>query len=333
MTIRVAVIGAGSWGTALAMQLARAEHRVMLWGRDHSHVEKMAAAGENARYLPGIPFPESLTPCADLQEAVTDADLVLVVTPSHAFPETVTKLKPMLGDSARLAWASKGFEPGSGRLLHQVAADVLGDSRGLAVVTGPSFAKEVALDRPTAVTVASEDEDFAEFVASAFHYGNFRAYTSSDIIGAELGGAVKNVLAVGTGIADGMGLGANTRAALITRGLAEMMRLSDAMGAKRETLMGLSGVGDLVLTCTGDLSRNRRFGLALGRGSSIQDALQDIGQVVEGVKTAEEVVRLGRQYEVDLPISRIVHKIVQDEIEPMEGVRQLLSRDQKSEIE
>ncbi len=327
----VSVLGAGSWGTALAMQLARAGIDTRLWGRDRAHVKSMQADAANQRYLPGLPFPASLAVEADLGAAVGLADIVLIVTPSHAFPSILTQTKQHLRSAARVAWASKGFEPGSGRFLHEVAEEILGIDQPLAVLTGPSFAKEVAEDKPTAVTVAGTDTAFATYLAQLFHHGSFRAYTSDDIKGAELGGAVKNVLAVGTGIADGMGLGTNARAALITRGLAEMMRLAMALGAKRETLMGLSGVGDLVLTCTGDLSRNRRFGLALGQGEAIDQALQSIGQVVEGVKTAQEVCRLGRRYDIELPISEVVLEIVEGRLTPHDGVRSLLAREQTSE--
>lgn len=332
---QVSVLGAGSWGTALAMQLARAGRalgfRTVLWGRDPEHVEAMIEARENTRYLPGLTFPDHLHLEPDLSTAVTEADIVLVVTPSHAFPETLTAIKSLLSANTPVAWATKGFEPGSGRFLHEVAEEMLGSDRPLAVLTGPSFAQEVAENKPTAVTIAGTDMAFATELARCFHHDSFRAYTTDDIKGAELGGAVKNVLAVGTGISDGMALGTNTRAALITRGLAEMMRLSEALGARRETLMGLAGVGDLVLTCTGDLSRNRRFGLALGRGTEIDEALSSIGQVVEGVKTAEEVCRLGRRCCVELPISQVVLDIVQGRITPQEGVRSLLSREQKAE--
>jgi len=329
--VQIAVLGAGSWGTALAIQLARAGHSVRLWGRDRDRIRRMALAGENARYLPGIAFPDGLVLEADLAAAVARASLVLLVTPSHGIPDLIRALVPLLDGEARIAWAAKGFEPGSGRFLHQVVEELVDHQRHGAVITGPSFAVEVAAGLPTAVTVASPDLDFAARVAGALHHGHFRAYTSDDIIGAELGGAVKNVLAVGTGIADGMGLGHNARAALITRGLAEMMRLADALGGRRETLMGLSGVGDLVLTCTGDLSRNRRFGLALGQGQAIDATLASIGQVVEGVKTAEEVVRLGRNNGLELPISEVVHQIVSGQITPGDGLRSLMAREPKRE--
>ncbi len=327
----IAVLGAGSWGTALAMQLARAGNRVILWGRDPGHVAAMSEARANQRYLPGIPFPENITIDGDLRHAVASAEHVLIATPSHAFSETLVTAKATLADGAGVVWASKGFEPGSGRFLHEVAQSQLGDERFIAVATGPSFAREVAMDLPTAITVASNDSDFGTCVARALHWGHFRAYTSDDIVGAELGGAVKNVLAVATGICDGMQLGDNARAALVTRGLAEMMRLGRTLGAQPATLMGLAGMGDLVLTCTGDQSRNRRLGLALGGGKSIQQALDDIGQVVEGVGTAEEVMRLAARHQVEMPISEQVHGILHRNWDPKIGVRRLLGREQKHE--
>lgn len=325
------VLGAGSWGTALAMQLARNGCRTRLWGRDPEAVSRMARQRENQRYLPDIGFPDGLIPQADLERAVAGASFVLLATPSHAFAQTIVDIRPMIDPGAGISWASKGFEPGSGRLLHQVAEDLLGADAPLAVATGPSFAREVALDMPTALVVASENADYASFVSGALHGGSFRAYSSSDMVGAELGGAVKNVMAIATGICDGMGLGHNSRAALITRGLAEMVRLAEAMGGRRETLMGLSGMGDLVLTCTGDLSRNRRFGLALGQGLGSEQALADIGQVVEGAAAAEEVVRLSRKHGVEMPISECVHAVLRDKLTPEEGVSRLLAREPRAE--
>jgi glycerol-3-phosphate dehydrogenase (NAD(P)+) len=327
----IAVLGTGSWGTALASLIARNGHPTVIWGRDPAQVASINGQHENTRYLPGIPLPESLVATGDLGQAVAGADLVLVVTPSHAFTETLRALAPHRRAHAGVAWATKGFEPGSGRFLHEVAGDVLGAGVPLAVVTGPSFAKEVAQGLPTAVTVHSEDEDFTRQVAEALHGPTFRAYTGTDMLGAELGGAMKTVLAVATGIADGMQLGLNARAGLITRGLNEMLRLNVALGGRAETLMGLAGLGDLVLTSTGDLSRNRRLGLALGRGQSIQEAVAAIGQVVESVQTADEVMRLAERHGIELPISDLVQRVLHGEITPIEGLQMLLSREQKPE--
>ncbi|MCS3748536.1 glycerol-3-phosphate dehydrogenase (NAD(P)+) [Xanthomonas arboricola] len=330
-TRKIAVLGAGSWGTALAALLARHGHPTVLWGRDAAMVEAIDRTHENVRYLPGIPLPETLRATTDLQAAVADADWILVVVPSHAFTETIRLIAPLRPAGAGVAWATKGFEPGSGRFLHEVARDLLGPGVALAVVTGPSFAKEVTLGLPTAITVHGDDAAFAQVVADAMHGPTFRAYTGDDMVGAELGGAMKNVLAVATGVADGMQLGLNARAGLITRGLNEMLRLAAVIGARPETLMGLAGLGDLVLTCTGDLSRNRRLGLALGRGQSLNDAIREIGQVVESVQTADEVMRQAEHHGIELPISNAVRAVLHGEITPEAGLKGLLARERKPE--
>ncbi|MEP6907327.1 MAG: NAD(P)H-dependent glycerol-3-phosphate dehydrogenase [Pseudoxanthomonas sp.] len=330
-SLKIAVLGAGSWGTALAALMARHGHSVVLWGRDAQAVQVIDRDHENVRYLPGIALPDTLRATTDLVVALEGADLVLVVVPSHAFTETLHLLAPLRPAAAGVAWATKGFEPGSGRFLHEVAEDILGLTVPLAVVTGPSFAKEVAMGLPTALTVHGSDPEFAQRVADVLHGPAFRAYTGDDMVGAELGGAMKNVLAVATGVADGMQLGLNARAGLITRGLNEMLRLSAAIGAKPETLMGLAGLGDLVLTCTGDLSRNRRLGLALGRGQSLQDAVREIGQVVESVQTADEVLRQAARHGIDLPISSAVRAVLHGDLSPAAGLQQLLAREQKPE--
>jgi len=325
------VIGAGSWGTALAMQMAR-NGITYLWGRNPAHIEAMQASRSNEKYLPRVKFPENLQLESDLQKTIENSDAVLVVSPSHAFAEILKRIQPFL-QHRPVAWASKGFEPGSGRFLHEVAEEIIGQEKPLALVTGPSFAKDVADGKPTLVTVASTDEGFAHKVAHALHNKKFRVYLSDDMMGAELGGAVKNVLALATGICDGMQLGDNTRAAILTRGMAEMMRLGKAMNCKAETLMGLSGLGDLVLTCTGDLSRNRRMGLALGRGQSIDEAKKEIGQVVEGIGTADEVMRLAKKHGVDMPISEHVWKVVNGKMTPAQAVKELMSRGPRQEFE
>jgi glycerol-3-phosphate dehydrogenase (NAD(P)+) len=276
-------------------------------------------------------LPDDLRATTDLAAAMSGAGLVLVVVPSHAFTATLHALAPLRPPGAGVAWATKGFEPGSGRFLHEVAADTLGPGVPLAVVTGPSFAKEVAQGLPTALTVQGDDAAFVQQVADALHGPGFRAYTGDDMRGAELGGAMKNVLAVATGAADGMGLGLNARTGLITRGLNEMLRLNAAIGGRPETLMGLAGLGDLVLTCTGDLSRNRRLGLALGRGQTLADAVREIGQVVESVQTADEVMRLASRHGVELPIAENVRDVLHGDIAPAEGLARLLAREQKAE--
>ena len=330
-SLKIAVLGAGSWGTALAALMARHGHAVTLWGRDATVAAAIDQQHENTRYLPGISLPDTLRATTDLTAAMQGADLVLVVVPSHAFTETLRLLAPLRPAAAGVAWATKGFEPGSGRFLHEVAEDILGPSVPLAVVTGPSFAKEVTLGLPTAVTVHGDDAEFTQQVADVLHGPAFRAYTGNDMLGAELGGAMKNVLAVATGVADGMQLGLNARAGLITRGLNEMLRLAAAIGGRPETLMGLAGLGDLVLTSTGDLSRNRRLGLALGRGQSLQDAVREIGQVVESVQTADEVMRQADRHGIDLPISSAVRAVLHGDLSPTDGLQQLLAREQKPE--
>jgi len=328
---RLAVLGAGSWGTALAAQGARSDLATVLWGRDAEAIATMASSGRNARYLPDVPLPPALGYTADLGESVREADLILVVVPSHAFTRTARDLAPLKRAGVGVAWATKGFEPGSGRFLHEVAQEVFGPDTPLCVVTGPSFALEVAQGLPTAVTAHAFDPEFAQTVARALHGPTFRVYTGTDMIGAELGGAMKNVLAVATGVADGMALGLNARSGLITRGLNEMLRLGAALGARAETLMGLSGLGDLVLTCTGDLSRNRRLGLALGQGKRVDEAVREIGQVVESVQTVDEVMRLAHRHGLDLPISAQVQRVLHGEITPGEGLAWLMAREQKPE--
>ena len=326
-----AVLGAGSWGTALSMQLLRSGSRAVLWDWNREHIEAIGKARCNKQFLPDFPLPDGLLVEPELESAVRMAAEILIVVPSHAFVGILEQIKPWLKPGQGVAWACKGLEPGTGQFLHEPAQKLFGDERPLAVVTGPSFAKEVAADLPTAVTVAGTEPAYCAKVAWALHGGNFRAYTSDDIIGAELGGSVKNVLAVATGICDGMGLGNNTRAALVTRGLVEMMRLGRALGARDQTLTGLTGMGDLVLTCTGDLSRNRRLGLALGAGKTVEAAVAEIGQVVEGVQTSEEVWRLARRHGVEMPIAEQVYGIIHQGRDPYQSVRELLSREQKHE--
>jgi glycerol-3-phosphate dehydrogenase (NAD(P)+) len=327
---RMTVLGAGSWGTALAALSARNGVPTRLWGRDRQALDAMAANRCNQRYLPDIELPVELEYESDLATAVKGAAVVLIVVPSHAFADLLLALAPLLDPDTAIAWATKGFEPGTGRFLHELVAEYL-PGRAAAVVTGPSFAREVAGGLPSAVTVHSNDAPFAHQLAGMLHAPNLRAYSGGDVLGAELGGAMKNVLAVATGIADGMNLGLNARAGLITRGMNEMMRLGVALGARPETLIGLSGLGDLVLTCTGDLSRNRRLGLALGRGIAIDEAVRQIGQVVESILTADEVIRLADKHGLDLPISAAVHAVLHGEVTPAEGLKALMAREQKPE--
>jgi len=327
----IAVIGAGSWGTALAILLARQGEPTTLWSRDPNYKETMQSARCNMRYLPDIRFPNALQLSSDLAQTVEGAEDLLVVVPSHAFRSMIQQLVELMSPGQRLIWASKGFESGSGKLMHQVINELLGTDISTAIISGPTFATEVAQDFPTTVTIGSNNPAFAKQIAERLHGDNFRAYTSDDVIGVEVGGGVKNILAIAAGIADGLGFGANTRAALITRGLNEIMRLGIVLGGHKETFMGLSGLGDLVLTCTDDQSRNRRLGLALGRGKSLEDALATIDQVVEGVQAAREVHELAISMGVDMPISQQVYQVLYEAKSPKDAVHDLLSRDLKGE--
>lgn len=327
----IAVLGAGSWGTALAVLVARNGYRTLFWGHDAARQANLARERENTRYLPGVRFPDNLSIREDLLEITEEASNLLLVVPSHAFRATLEALKPRLPTKAVVAWATKGLEPATGRLLSQVAADVLGEGRAFGVISGPTFAKEVAHGLPTAVTVAAHDAATAEAIAAWLRSDRVRVYTSTDMVGVELGGAIKNVLAIATGISDGLGLGANARAALITRGLAEMRRLIEALGGKSETVMGLAGIGDLVLTCTDNQSRNRQVGLALGKGHTLQETLAEIGQVAEGVATSREVLGLARRHQVEMPITEQVCRVLFEGVAPQAAVEALLQREPRAE--
>jgi len=328
-----AVLGAGSWGTALAIQLATGGHPTLLWSHRADHVALMQQSRCNAAYLPGIDFPATIEPIAQLAACLERAGDILVVVPSQVFRQTMHLLQPLLREQHRLAWGTKGLEVGSRKLLHQIVQEELGITVPTAVVSGPTFAQEVARGLPGAITVASKDQQFAAELANALHHGYFRTYTSDDLIGVEVGGAVKNVLAIAAGIADGLNFGINTRAALITRGLAEMMRLGVALGGQRDTFMGLSGLGDLVLTCSDDQSRNRRMGLALGKGKSLAQAKQEIGKVVEGVTTAKAVHDLAQELHVSMPITEQVYRVLYEGLAPREAVQNLMERAAKSEMD
>jgi len=330
-TPTIGVIGAGSWGTALTIQLARNGHRAILWGRELDEMRDMIEHRYNARYLPDIRYPDGMEPVEQLDELLDQTQNLLIVVPSAGFRSVLQSIKPSLNNDARIMWATKGLEDGSGKLLHEVLVEELGEETPYAVVSGPSFAREVAKGLPTAVTVASYDDDFRTEAASWLHGDTFRVYSSADVVGVELGGAVKNVLAIAAGISDGLGFGANARAAIITRGLAEIMRLGASLGAQPETLMGLSGMGDLVLTCTDDQSRNRRMGLALGRGKSVESTMREIGQAVEGVGTAKVVQLVAERCGVEMPICHQVFRTLYESHPAKAAVSELLSRDQRSE--
>ena len=327
----IAVIGAGSWGTALALQFARSGLEVRLWGRDASQLATISGDGMNNRYLPNVPFPTNVRVEPDLGACLDGVRDILIAVPSHGLRETLTKVQPLLDSAARVCWATKGFELSTGKLPHQVAGEILGDDRAMAVLSGPTFAKEVGAGLPTAMTIAASDTEFADDLAAALSGANFRAYTSADMIGVEVGGAVKNVLAIGAGISDGLGFGANTRIALINRGLVEMTRLGVALGAKQDTFMGLAGMGDLVLTCTDDQSRNRRMGLAIAGGKSVDDAQEQIQQVVEGVLAAKAVKQVADRMSVEMPICQEIYRVLYDGVAPREAVSALMGRALKPE--
>lgn len=330
MTETVAVLGAGSWGTALAMQLARNGLQVKLWGHQPDHIERLCELRENTDYLPGFELAANIDPRATLQAAIEHATYLLIAIPSKGFRVLLQELKPLLDADQALFWASKGFEIESGKLLHEVIEEELPGYR-YGVVSGPTFATEVARGLPAAIACAGNDAQTTAAFAELLRGHHFRAYTSEDIIGVELGGALKNVLAIAVGISDGLGFGANTRAALMTRGLAEIMRLGTRLGAHQETMMGLAGLGDIILTCTDNQSRNRRFGLSIGQGKSVKEAEIEVGQTVEGLRAASAIYNKARELELDLPIIEEVYRVLYDGKDPHDAVRDLESRPQGHE--
>jgi glycerol-3-phosphate dehydrogenase (NAD(P)+) len=331
--VPLAVLGSGSWGTALAIHFARTGKPTRLWGRNAEHQREMQRAGCNVHYLPDAPFPPQLEVTTDLAATLDGVTDVLIAVPSHGFRAMLERVRPCIRPGMRIAWATKGFEHGTGLLPHQVARQVLGEGLAFAVLSGPTFAREVGAGLPTAMTVASSDREFGETLVLDLSSRNFRAFLSTDIIGVEVGGAVKNVLAVGAGLSDGLGFGANTRVALITRGLAEMTRLGEALGAQRETFMGLAGLGDLVLTCTDNQSRNRRFGLLLAGGTTPEDAQRAIGQVVEGWLAARALRDVAARAGVVMPICEGICRILFDGADAANVVRALMRRPLKAEYE
>jgi glycerol-3-phosphate dehydrogenase (NAD(P)+) len=327
----IAILGAGSWGTALGILLARNGYAARLWEPDAARLARMEHERENAMFLPGIKFPAGVSTCDDLVDLVNTTPQILIAVPSHAFRATVSAIAPHLGASAVIAWATKGLEPDKGRPLSEAAREVLGKDAALAVVSGPTFAKEVALGLPTAFTVAASSAATAETVAAWLRGERTRVYVNNDFAGVQLGGAIKNVIAIAAGISDGLGFGANARAALITRGLAELTRLGVAMGGKPETFIGLTGAGDLILTCTDNLSRNRRLGLGLGQGRKLGEVMSEIGQEVEGVATARELHQLASRLQVEMPITEQVYKVLFEHLPPQAAVEALLKREPRAE--
>ncbi|SPP32568.1 Glycerol-3-phosphate dehydrogenase [NAD(P)+] [Arsenophonus endosymbiont of Aleurodicus floccissimus] len=331
-TVSMTVIGAGSYGTALAITLARNGHRVLLWGHNPQHIKKLQQERCNQAFLPDVPFPDNLLPEVSLKTAITASHNILIVVPSHAFNQVLQNIQPYLTQHSRIIWATKGLEHGTGRLLQDVARETLGNKIQLAVLSGPTFAKELATGLPTAIVVAASNVEFSEELQQLFHCGkSFRVYKNPDMIGVQLGGAVKNVIAIGAGMSDGMGFGANARTALITRGLAEISRLGIAMVAQPSTFMGMAGLGDLVLTCTDNQSRNRRFGMLLGQGMQTKEAEKQIGQVVEGYLNTKEVRALAQRVGVEMPITEQIYQVLYGNKNVLEAANTLLSRATKDE--
>lgn len=328
----ITVLGAGAWGTALAAAMTRNGFAVTLWGRDADLLAAITDRRENPRYLAGIELPAGIATEPDLDTAVAQAAALVFATPSYTFREMIRRLAPALTGGMPFVWACKGIEPETDRLMHEIVAEELAAPPAHAVVSGPSFAREVASDLPTALTMASPDPEFAARAVGWLHGGSLRAYSSPDVVGVELAGALKNVLAIACGASDGLGFGANARAAVITRGMTELMRLGERIGGQRETFMGLAGIGDLVLTCTDDQSRNRRFGLAIARGLTVEEACAEIGQAVEGVRTAHAAAALARRHGVEMPIVAQVNAVLHEGRDVRAAVRELLERDPKAEI-
>ncbi|MGB8337261.1 MAG: NAD(P)H-dependent glycerol-3-phosphate dehydrogenase [Burkholderiales bacterium] len=326
--MNITVLGTGAWGTALSINLAQ-QHSITLWGRDETLLTQLSSTRENKRYLPGCKLPASVRIEANLTAALRECELILSVVPTNGLRATLEQIKK-LNCLVPIVLACKGFEAGTSKLPHEIVAEICGDIT-CGVLSGPSFAVEVAQGKPAALTLASRDASFAQKISQQLHGPRLRVYSSTDVVGVELGGALKNVMAIAAGISDGMQLGYNARAALITRGLAEISRLGVKLGGRMETFMGLTGLGDLVLTCTGDLSRNRKVGLELAQGKPLEKILHDLGHVAEGVSTAREAARLAEKYQIDMPITSAVNRVLEGTAEPAAALDALLSRDAKPE--
>lgn len=331
MSKTICILGAGSWGTALAILAARNGCDTLLWGHNPSHIAALNQYRENKRYLPGFSFPENLKVTDNLAEAITSNTLILVTVPSHAFEDLLVHIKPYLAKNSQIVWATKGFNSCGGLLLSEVVSNIFDNQITTAVLAGPTFATEVAADLPTAITIASTSEQLISKLTAVLHNQRFRTYTSQDVIGVQVGSAGKNVLAIAAGIADGLGFGANTRAALITRGLTEIMRLGIKLGGQADTFMGLTGLGDLILTCTDNQSRNRRFGIAIGQGYALSEAALSINQEIEGISAARGAYGLSLKFNIEMPITQQVYEVLFNKLDPKQAVNNLLARDQKPE--
>ena len=327
----IAVLGAGSFGTALAVLLAKNGNKTRLWARDPKQISAMKDSGFNQKYLPDISLPKSLKLFDSLEKAINGVTDILIVTPSHAFQQTLVRIETHKTGKVRIVWACKGLEPDTGHFLCDQVSEMFGKETPKGVLSGPTFAKELAIGLPTAITLAADDNQFAADMTKRLVNETFRVYLSSDLAGVQFGGAFKNIIAIGAGMADGLGFGANARTALITRGLAEMMRLGERLGGRVETFTGMAGLGDLVLTCTDNQSRNRRFGIALGKGASLEQAAKDIGQVVEGVRNTREVYHLAKSHDVEMPICQAIYAILYKNQDPRKAAKDLLTRAMKVE--
>lgn len=331
-TAPIAVLGAGSYGTALAIALARNGHQTYLWGHNPSKMAILAEERQNREFLPDVAFPESLQITSDIAAALGAVKDILIVVPSHVFADVLLQIKPFLRPDHRIMWATKGLERDTGRLLQEVVLQIVGENHPLAVLSGPTFAKELAQGMPTAISLAATDRQFADEMQQRIHCSkSFRVYLNDDMVGVQLGGAIKNVIAIGAGISDGMGFGANARTALITRGLAEISRLGASLGANPNTFMGMAGLGDLVLTCTDNQSRNRRFGLMLGQGRNAEEAIAEIGQVVEGFYNTKEAYLLAQKQGVEMPIVEQIYQMLFCGKHAAEVAKTLLGRERKGE--
>jgi len=322
--VKIAVIGAGSWGCALAMHLAKHNKQVTIWDIDSDVIHQMKETGYNDRYLPGIILPKNLNPLTDFKEAISNQDLILIVVPSHAFRKVIENIKPHISSNTYIAWATKGLDTNSQQLLSTVVNDVMGD-RPMACISGPSFAKEVANGQPTVIDIASNDETLSMLMSQVFNHAHFRLHENPDFVSVQLGGALKNIVAIAVGMADGLGFGTNTTSALMTIGLDDIAHLGEVMGADKASFIGFSGLGDLILTCTDNQSRNRRFGLALSEGKTEKEALESIGQVVEGLQNIELALSLAKTYQVNLSIAENLDHVLKGKISPQEAIKQMLS--------
>jgi len=332
LPVNIAVLGAGSWGTALALCLARNQHNVTLWAHNPEHIENLQKDHENNKYLEGFPFPENLNVSSNLAEIAKLNQTFLLVVPSRAFRHTIQLLKQNgITQKHSILWGTKGFDEQGPDLLSDVIKQELGDTTSMAIITGPSFSKEVAANLPTAMTIAGNNAAHTQACANLFHSERMRVYTNNDLVGVQVGGAAKNVMAIAAGISDGLGFGANSRAAIISRGLTEITRLGTAMGANTSTFSGLAGLGDLVLTCTDNQSRNRQFGLGLGSGKTVDEIIVQIGQEVEGFITTKEVYRLAQLHSVEMPITEQVYAVLYEKKHPKDAVKTLLKRSQANE--